>query len=102
MKTREREQRLIGAIVKAVSALLNQWRTERDAALRELRAALEQQNELRYCGVWKADESYRKGNFVTHKGGLWHCNIAMVAGQQPGEEGGEGPHVWTLAVKSGK
>jgi hypothetical protein len=64
-------------------------------AIEERLAALEaQQAEFRYCGVWTGGREYRRGNFVTHNGGIWHCN----------EDTGEKPGIsnsWTLACKSG-
>jgi hypothetical protein len=79
VKIREREQRLMAALVKAVGAML-----------KELPA-------LRYCGVWKADADYVRGNFVTFNGGLWHCNDPCKDCAP-----GQAPAHWTLAVKSGR
>ena len=50
---------------------------------------------LRFCGVWQAAQSYAPGSMVTHKGGLWHCNV-------PTREAPGTGHSWTLAVKSGE
>lgn len=50
-----------------------------------------------YCGVWKADRSYRVGELVTCKGSLWAC----VEPADPGEKPGEGLP-WKLCVKAGR
>lgn len=56
----------------------------------ELRA-----RELRYAGTWSDKGRYRKGNFCTHSGALWHCNFDDVATVPGHDHDG-----WTLAVKS--
>lgn len=56
----------------------------------ELRA-----RELRYAGVWSEKGRYRKGNFCSHSGSLWHCNFDDVATVPGHDHDG-----WTLAVKS--
>jgi hypothetical protein len=57
----------------------------------ELRA----RSAFRYCGVWKADDMYAAGDFVTFQGGVWHCG----ADGTKAKPGGGPP--WVLAVKSG-
>jgi hypothetical protein len=52
-------------------------------------------SEFQYCGVWH-DGAYKRGNFVTHDGSVWHCNADTRI--KPGAD----PIVWTLAVKHGK
>ena len=52
-------------------------------------------SEFKYCGVWN-DGTYMRGNFVTHDGSVWHCNVDTST--KPGVD----PVVWTLAVKHGK
>ena len=54
------------------------------------------QREFCYRGVW-AVGSYRRGNFVTFGGSVWHCD-ADNTDCKPGTD----PNVWTLAVKRGK
>ena len=51
--------------------------------------------EFRYCGVWH-DGAYKRGNFVTHDGSVWHCNVDTCT--KPGTDA----EAWTLAVKRGK
>jgi hypothetical protein len=52
--------------------------------------------ELRYAGVWTNGVTYRSGNFVSHSGSLWHCNIDTET--QPGKDF----DAWQLAVKRGQ
>lgn len=49
-----------------------------------------------YRGVFDRDASYKSGDFVTHKGSVWHCNAA-TDGDAPGAS-----DAWTLAVKCGR
>jgi hypothetical protein len=51
--------------------------------------------QLRYMGVWNADQYYVLGNFVTHAGSLWHCNVQQTMAR-PGHS-----KDWQLAVKRG-
>ena len=51
--------------------------------------------EFRYVGVW-ATGKYHRGNFVTHGGSLWHCNLDTD--RMPGRDA----QAWTLCVKHGK
>jgi hypothetical protein len=51
--------------------------------------------ELKYCGVWRDGEQYRKNNFVTHDGSVWICLRDT--------EGKPGCSMeWQLAVRKGK
>lgn len=56
-----------------------------------------QRPDLSYHGVWKEGTHYRRGNWVTYSGSLWHCNDTGTT-DRPGD-GSEG---WTLAVKKGR
>ena len=60
-------------------------------------AELEARPSLTYEGVWSATKAYSAGTFVTHGGGLWHCEDTNV-GVQPGN----GSSSWKLAVKRGR
>jgi HK97 family phage portal protein len=53
-----------------------------------------------YRGVYSSDEEYLCGQFVTHKGALWHCDEPHLSGFTPGTSAGAG--YWTLAVKRGR
>ncbi len=46
-----------------------------------------------YRGVHQRSDDYQRGNFVTHKGSIWHCNSATR--DVPGESS-----AWTLAAKA--
>ena len=78
----------IPAIMRAVADAIRPLQ----ARIAELEA---QASEFKYCGVWKSGVVYRKGNFVTHDGSLWHSNVASA--HKPGDSSG----AWTLAVKRG-
>jgi hypothetical protein len=60
-----------------------------DKRLHELEA-----RTLKYCGVWRAGESYCPDNFVTDHGGLWCARRTTTS--RPGADDS-----WTLAVKRG-
>ncbi|NKE47040.1 hypothetical protein HB662_19830 [Roseomonas frigidaquae] len=70
--------------------------------LREQMAAAEarmtrlEEDQLRFSGTWQASAKYRRGDLVTHQGGLWFC-CAASEGTRPGEASGG----WQLAVKRG-
>jgi hypothetical protein len=87
------------AIVTGVRQAL-QRRDERIAALEQkiirLEALLEVKN-FAYLGVWRNGKVYHIGSFVTHDGGLWHCNQFHTTTKP-----GNGDASWTLAVKAGR
>lgn len=56
----------------------------------------ERQREFCYRGVW-AVGSYKRGNFVTFGGSLWHCDRDNTD-TKPGTDAS----AWTLAVKHGQ
>ena len=61
----------------------------------EARIAELEKTPFAYDGPHESGKAYRKGTFVTHGGGLWHCNYTTAS--RPGD----GP-AWTLAVKHGR
>lgn len=64
----------------------------------ELEQRLEKaESDTRYRGVWQSSEQYKRGDWSTHSGGLWHCND-LCSGQRPGD----GSRFWKLMVKSSK
>jgi hypothetical protein len=83
----KREKLLTAAITKAFNAALKRLRDELHA----------EKSQFKYLGTFNRERSYVLGNFVTHKGGMWHCN-RVTQGELPGD----GSDAWTLAVKSGK
>jgi hypothetical protein len=46
-----------------------------------------------YCGVWRSGVTFKRGNFVTHDGSVWHCNCDTCV--KPGTD----PVAWSLAIK---
>jgi hypothetical protein len=57
---------------------------------------LEERPDLKYLGVWRQDQVYGSGNFVTDGGSVWHAQRASV-GERPGCG-----DAWALAVKKGR
>src|SRR5262245_36862231 len=51
--------------------------------------------EFRFIGTWEENKQYKRGNFVSLGGQVYHCNIGTTA--RPGTDSS-----WTLAVKSGR
>jgi len=45
-------------------------------------------------GPWSELKTYRRGEYVSHEGGLWHCNCTTM--NRPGKS-----NHWRLAVKCG-
>jgi hypothetical protein len=65
------------------------------APLLERIEALENaQAEFKYCGTFEHGHEYRKGNFVTDKSALWHCERSTTT--RPGDNG----DAWRLACKA--
>jgi len=53
-------------------------------------------SNFRYAGVWCEGNEYRTGNFVTHDGSLFHCNLPTK--NRPGKDNVS----WSLCVKRGQ
>ena len=51
---------------------------------------------IEYMGVWSKGISYSIGDFVTHRGSLWHSHGSDVTARPVAGSD------WTLAVKKGK
>jgi hypothetical protein len=62
-----------------------------DNRLKEL-----QESAFEYSGPWKSDTKYRKNQFVSHRGSMWHAQIDS-RGVVPGDGA-----MWKLAVKQGR
>jgi hypothetical protein len=89
------------ALLDAIS-MLNTKMTTVIAAVVDMAAELEAERAkakaaptLAYRGVWKEDEEYPAGCFVTYQGSIWHVNVTTRS--RPGAEAG----AYTLAVKRG-
>jgi hypothetical protein len=67
--------------------------------LRRLTAKVDSHGSFEYRGVHQEGAIYRKGDFVTHNGSLWHANRPTV--ETPGE-GNSTRDDWQLAVRKGK
>ena len=78
---------------------LNNTLLKNTDALNDRLGVLEGRGALEYRGVYSASSAYVRGNFVTHKGSMWHCDGPCL-GITPGE--GLGIGAWRLAVKRGK
>lgn len=53
--------------------------------------------------VWRADETYRRGDLVTWGGSMWHCLVDETTGDRPGEKRpGDNAGPWKLVVKHGR
>lgn len=68
---------------------------ERVKRLESRLAEAESKSLTNYRGVWRANEVYPKGVFVTHRGSLWHAE--STTDEKPGTS-----PAWRLAVKSGE
>jgi hypothetical protein len=89
--------RIVEVLCEAIAPVMREYVDRRlgELALRmdvlESRAA-----ELKYCGSWNSARSYKRGNFTTSGGSLWHAEIDST-GVRPGDG-----DTWKLAVKSGQ
>jgi hypothetical protein len=79
---------LAGAIDEAIARYVEPF----EARIKELEA----RPTLRYRGVWNASTQYVIGDFCTHDGSLWHCNVSTI-GTKPSDT-----RDWQLAVKRGR
>jgi hypothetical protein len=52
-------------------------------------------SELVFKGQWNENAHYRRGNFVSMGGQIYHCNADTTS--RPGTDS-----AWTLAVRSGR
>jgi len=69
---------------------------QRVAALEKQLAEVEtQQKEWTYTGAWRDDRIYKRGNFCTVGGSMWHCERDHI-GCRPGDG-----DAWRLSVKRG-
>lgn len=93
-KSADSKIKMVTAFVFMLSTFLkkgNQKLDELSARLANLEA---HHADFKYMGTWQSGREYRKGNFCTHAGSIWHANEHNV--DKPGAS-----NSWTLAVKSG-
>lgn len=89
-------------IVEAIAEVLPEFVAQELAPLRAeleaLRAELAEAkaSPFEFTGVWIEGKAYRRGQFATKGGSVWHCNQATTV--QPGDGSG----AWTLAVQRGR
>ena len=62
----------------------------------DMRLQAIESSAFEYSGAWKSDTKYRKNQFVTHRGSMWHAQIDCK-GIVPGDGA-----IWKLAVKQGR
>jgi hypothetical protein len=91
-RRREANEFLMKGLAEAIKDHMREHLAPLHRKIEELETA---QREFGYCGTWSAGD-YKRGNFVTHGGSVWHCN-ANTSGK-PGED----LVCWTLAVKRGR
>ena len=86
--------KLVGA--ERAEALDGSGSVERGSSVEARLIALETKAAaMRYCGTWRAGNSYVEGNFMTAEGSIWHAN--RKTSSRPGTDA-----TWTLAVKHGR
>ena len=66
---------------------------ELEARVAELERLSVKTTGTRYRGVFSADDTYSRGDLVTHAGGLWHCWEATTS--KPGID-----NTWQLTAKT--
>lgn len=59
--------------------------------------ALEDRPPITYRKTWTNEETYKRGDFVTWGGSMWHCDRQESRGGQPGASSD-----WSLAVMRGR
>jgi hypothetical protein len=75
----------LGTLLREVEARVNAL----EAKTNRLEAAMA---EFAYKGAWEQVKQYRRGNFVSFGGGIWHANVDTR--EKPGVNGD-----WALACK---
>jgi hypothetical protein len=94
--------KVLFAVVEAIAGEVREFVNARLAPITaELATLREQLAEAKaapfeFTGVWIEGKAYRRGQFATKGGSLWHCNQATTT--QPGDGSG----AWTLAVQRGR
>lgn len=78
----------------SILALVAQLDEDIAAALEVLEKRLQDNPPFTYEGTHEQSRQYERGQFVTDKGSLWHCN--RLTRQRPGDG-----NDWQLAVKKG-
>lgn len=82
----ERTKALADALIAALTPHLKSIRARLDAL---------EASQVRYVGTFESGRQYRRGEMVTDRGCVWHCNADTTL--RPGDT-----DAWTLAVKCGR
>lgn len=91
-----------GCIVDGLSGIVVEPDGERGVAVTITRASGTIQREVMtfpvqiYRHVWRAENTYERGDTVTWAGSLWHCNAPTI------EKPDAGGDAWTLCAKRGR
>ena len=94
------QDQLMETVLHAVATAMKEFVPASIQPLTDRLATLESRLELvegrGYEGVFDETREYTKGQFVTFKVSMWHCNRSTR--QRPGDGGPD----WQLAVKCGR
>jgi len=92
-----RQPMTLGAWADACEMLGKRFREmgERIAKLENELSEAKAKSLTNYEGIWRENNLYQRGVFVTHRGSLWHAE--QVTESKPGTDG-----TWKLTVKSGE
>jgi hypothetical protein len=86
-------------VIPAIGECLAELRRDCEVRINVLEASVARLEdaikEFRYLGAWQEGKRYRRGNFVTLGGSIWHAN--SDSDSRPGSD-----DTWTLACKSGR
>lgn len=86
---------VIQRVLKRLNDAIEQRFTTTDHRIAYLESRLQDaETRLCYRGVWRDGMSFKRGNFATDHGSLWHCNTDDTK-QRPGN----GSQDWQLAAK---
>jgi hypothetical protein len=89
------EEQLATSIASAIAMAIRPLQ-KRLAALEARVTVLEARPVPReHKGVWRTDQAYERGDWVTHAGSTWYATVNSY-GQRPGETSG-----WLLTAKRG-
>jgi hypothetical protein len=89
----------ISAIVEGVAECVREYVERKlNPLIARLDAVEKATAAFKFCGVWNAARAYQRGNFVSHSGAMWHCEVDSAVGAKPGDGGDS----WRLTVKSGQ
>jgi hypothetical protein len=91
---REHHDILQKVLVRNIAHFVKEQIAPLNEQIAELQQTLEQ---FGYVGQWTEGVEYKRGNFCTLGGSLWHCN-ATTSTSRPTTDNSD----WSLAVKRGR